>query len=75
MVQVDRPQRLRLAENMVPIKEIDYSGKPEKIPLSLDTQEYVFDKQGETYQFLARGSEKPEVSSWPDVISVEFAGT
>ncbi len=57
------------------IKEIDYSGKPEKIPLSLDTQEYVFDKQGETYQFLARGSEKPEVSSSrPDVIRVEFAG-
>lgn len=57
------------------IKEIDYSGKPEKIPLSLDTQEYVFERQGETYQFLARGSEKPEVSSSrPDVISVEFAG-
>ena len=45
------------------IKEIDYSGKPEAVPLSLDTQEYIFERQGETYQFLAKGSEKPEVSS------------
>ena len=57
------------------IKEIDYSGKPEAVPLSLDTQEYIFERQGETYQFLAKGSEKPEVSSSrPDAVSVEFAG-
>lgn len=55
------------------IQEIDYSGKPEFVPLSLDTQEYIFEEMGQTYQFLAKGSEKPEVaSSAPDVISVSF---
>ena len=55
------------------IQEIDYSGKPEFVPLSLDTQEYIFEEMGQTYQFLAKGSEKPEVtSSAPDTISVSF---
>ena len=45
------------------------------VPLSLDTSEYVFKEVGQVYQFLARGTEKPEVSSSnPDVISVKFNG-
>jgi len=57
------------------IKEIDYSGKPETVPLSLDTSEYTFKEVGQVYQFLARGTEKPQVSSSnPDIISVKFNG-
>lgn len=57
------------------IKEIDYSGKPETVPLSLDTSEYTFKEVGQVYQFLARGTEKPEVSSSnPDIVSVKFNG-
>ena len=44
-------------------------------PLSLDTSEYIFKEVGQVYQFLARGTEKPEVSSSnPDVVSVKFNG-
>ena len=45
------------------------------VPLSLDTSEYVFKEVGQVYQFLARGTEKPQVSSSnPDVVSVKFNG-
>lgn len=45
------------------------------VPLSLDTSEYVFKEVGQVYQFLARGTEKPEVSSSnPDIVSVKFNG-
>ena len=45
------------------------------MPLSLDTSEYTVKEVGQVYQFLARGTEKPEVSSSnPDIVSVKFNG-
>lgn len=55
--------------------DLDTDRKGYAVPLSLDTSEYVFKEVGQVYQFLARGTEKPEVSSSnPDVVSVKFNG-
>lgn len=55
--------------------DLDIDRKGYVVPLSLDTSEYVFKEVGQVYQFLARGTEKPEVSSSnPDVVSVKFNG-
>lgn len=55
--------------------DLDHKGYIGSVPLSLDTSEYTFKEVGQVYQFLARGTEKPEVSSSsPDVVSVKFNG-
>lgn len=55
--------------------DLDTDRKGYVVPLSLDTSEYVFKEVGQAYQFLARGTEKPEVSSSnPDIVSVKFNG-
>ena len=55
--------------------DIDRKGYIGSVPLSLDTSEYTFKEVGQVYQFLARGTEKPEVSSSnPDIVSVKFNG-
>ena len=55
------------------IKEISYEEKSAPKKLTLDTAEYTFTEQGQSYTFLAKYSEKPEVSSsCPDSVSVKF---
>ena len=55
--------------------DTDRKGYIGSMPLSLDTSEYTFKEVGQVYQFLACGTEKPEVSSSnPDVVSVKFNG-
>ena len=55
--------------------DLDIDRKGYAAPLSLDTSGYVFKEVGQVYQFLARGTEKPEVSSSnPDIVSVKFNG-
>lgn len=62
------------------IKEISYTEQSAPAKLTLDTAEYTFTEQGQSYTFLAKyppagsaGVEKPEVSSsCPDSVSVKF---
>ena len=55
------------------VKEISYTEKSAPAKLTLDTAEYTFTEQGQSYTFLAKYSEKPEVSSsCPDSVSVKF---
>lgn len=55
--------------------DTDRKGYIGSVPLSLDTSEYTFKEVGQVYQFLACGTEKPEVSSSnPDIVSVKFNG-